>query len=106
MRLFKTKIEYVPVGLSDTRSRMEKWTDRRYLADLDSIGDNSVYLSEVLRELTGMRDIADTAKTPEYLAGCSVGIAALKRLLTVSQRAKAQIKRIDDKKELEFDGAE
>jgi len=84
----RKRIEFVPVVCSDIRRRGDRWTDDRYLIDCEGVGSNAVYISEVLDALRAVRAAADTAKTPDFLAGCNVGIAAINRLLTVSATAK------------------
>jgi hypothetical protein len=87
----ETRTVYVPVVLTDTRAHAEKWDDPVYLATVKGFASNEVFLGEVLAELTAVRDAADRATTPDVLAGCKVGIDALKRLLAVGVRAGATL---------------
>jgi hypothetical protein len=88
----------VPIMLSDTRGRADKWTDARYLIDLETMGGNSVYQSEIIHELGVLRDAADKTDSPDFLKGCNVGIAALKGLLVIAEKARRVRARLEGMK--------
>lgn len=88
MRFPWVKIEYVPIVSIDPRTYEDKWKDGSYLKQVQAMGNNQVYLTEINHALEVLRGHADAAKTPEQLAGINVGIAVLNRLLIAPKLIK------------------
>jgi hypothetical protein len=81
---------------TDRRPYTERWQDREYLQQVKGFANNGIFISEVVQTLIEAREAADKAKTPEELAGCQAGIAAIKRLLTAPARAAILLKQQSD----------
>jgi hypothetical protein len=93
------EIVYVPVTIPDARSYDEKWNDENYLRAVMALSGDDIFLSETITALQRLREVADTAETPERLAGCNAGISELKRIMTISARAQRQLAIVTANKE-------
>jgi citrate lyase beta subunit len=83
----KEKI-FVPVAIKDTRPHAEKWLSERYLIEIEETFSRDCVMAEVTECLSALRNAADLAEAPEQLQGINVGIREMKKLLTLSARAK------------------
>ena len=83
-----TEKVFVPVALKDSRPYSEKWSSERYLIEIEDVFSRDVVMAEVSECLSALRNAADLAETPKSLQGINVGIREMKKLLTLSARAK------------------
>jgi hypothetical protein len=95
------EIVFVPIVGTDSRPYEERWADEAYLRTIEGFGGNGYFIGEVAEGLRRLRELADKAETPEELRGYNAGIASLKRLLTLPERAKRvrlQIAEIEERR--------
>lgn len=85
--------QYVPVHRKDGRTFQELWADESFLERVAGFRGNDTFIAIVAKALSNMREVADTAKTPEELAGCNEGIKHLKWLLTLPANARDHLNR-------------
>ena len=83
----KQKTILVPVPNLDPRKYEDKWQDDNYLDQVGALSTSPIYISEVTQQLARMRAIADSATCPEMLRGANCGVALLKELLTIGEKA-------------------
>jgi len=97
---------FVPIVGSDTRPYEVRWNSVEYLRSVEGLEENELWIGEIAEGLRRLRDIADRAETPDELKGYNAGIASLKRLLTLPERAKRQRGQIESMKEQKKTGYE
>ncbi len=78
---------YVPVSDGYSKPYQKRWEDKSYLGAVAKLSQNNCLTSELINTLSRMRDVADTAKTPQELSGVNRCILEVKQLISVSQRA-------------------
>jgi hypothetical protein len=87
---------YVPVASSDARPFSTKWSDADFLRSVKAMRGNEVFVVLVSQALSSVREAADSAKSPEELRGCQVGIRELKWLLTAAVEAGARLQTLEE----------
>lgn len=87
----KDKVLLVPV-LGSGETYEQKWTKEQYIKSVAYMGENDVWITEIVNTIKILRDYADTVDNPEGLKCINVCIKQVKGLLIKPEIAKQALK--------------